>query len=74
MLIKGIDPFTFNEQKILSYDYYVKVVGHYRFRLDAVMPECIYIFRDRTKMLENLDEFGFAVKKFGSFWVYYPEF
>ena len=74
MLIKGIDPYTFNEQKILSYDDYVKVVGHYRFRLDAVMPECIYIFRDRTKMPENLDEFGFAVKKFGSFWVYYPEF
>ena len=41
LLIKNIDPFTFNEQKILSYDDYVKVVGNYRFRLDAVMPECI---------------------------------
>ena len=73
LLIKDIDPFTFNEQKILSYDDYVKVVGNYRFRLDAVMPECIYIFRDKAKIPQDPDDFGFSVKKFGSFWVYYPE-
>ena len=73
LLIKDMDPFTFNSQKVLSYDDYVKVVGNYRFRLDAVMPECIYIFRDKAKIPQDPDDFGFSVKKFGSFWVYYPE-
>ena len=74
LLIKDMDPFTFNRIKVLSYDKYVKMVGNYRFRLDAVMPECIYIFRDRSRMPENLDDMGFLTRKFGSFWVYYPEF
>lgn len=73
LLIKDIDPFTFNEEKILSYDEYVKVLGNYRFRLDAVMPECIYIFKDWNKMPKNLDSYGFSSKQFGSYWVYYPE-
>lgn len=73
LIIKDIDPFTFNKEKILSYDDYVKVVGKYRFRLDAVMPECVYIFRDWNKMPDDLDSFGFETRQFGSFWVYFPK-
>ena len=73
LLDRDIDPVMFNEQKFISNDDYVKIVGKYRFRLDAVMPDCVYIFRDRNKMPENPEEYGFRSKQFGSFYVYYPK-
>ena len=72
VLDRNIDPVTFNEQKFISSDNYVKIVGKYRFRLDAVMPECIYIFRDKNKFLFDPDDYDFDVKQFGSYTVYYP--
>ena len=72
LIIKNIDPFTFNEKKILAYDDYVKIIGNYRFRLDAVMPECIYIFKDVTKIPEDYYSDIFLLNQFGSFKVYYP--
>lgn len=75
LLIKDIDPFTFNRQVTFSSDGWVKIVGKYRFRLDAdvLLPQCIYIFRDWEKMPENVDSYGFSTRQFGEFWVYYPE-
>ena len=72
-LVIGIDPVTFNQQKVLSgYDGYVKSIGKYRFQLDAVLPECIYIFRDIEKIPDDPKIFGFDVERFGSYTVYYP--
>ena len=72
-LVKGIDPVTFNQQKVLSgYDGYVKSIGKYRFQLDAVLPECIYIFRDIEKIPDDPKIYGFDVEQFGSYTVYYP--
>lgn len=55
-----------------NYDDYVKIIGNYRFRLDAVMPECIYIFKDVTKIPEDDYSDIFLLNQFGSFKVYYP--
>ena len=72
LLALDIDPFTFNKNLIMANDNYVKVVGKYRFRLDAIMPECVYICRDLNRLPEGIESFGFDRKQFGSVVVYYP--
>ena len=72
LLALDIDPFTFNNNLTMSNDHYVKIVGKYRFRLDAIMPECVYICRDLNRLPEGIDSFGFEKKLFGSAAVYYP--
>lgn len=72
LLALDIDPFTFNKNLIMANDNYVKVVGKYRFRLDAIMPECVYICRDLNRLPEGIESFGFDKKQFGSVVVYYP--
>lgn len=72
LLALDIDPFTFNKNLTMSNDNYVKIFGKYRFRLDAIMPECVYICRDLNRLPEGIDSFGFDKKQFGSAVVYYP--
>lgn len=72
LLALDIDPFTFNQHLTMSNDNYVKIFGKYRFRLDAIMPECVYICRDLNRLPEGIDSFGFDKKQFGSVIVYYP--
>ncbi len=71
LLSKQIDPYTFNEQKILSNDHFVKVLGKYRFRLDVVLPECIYILNPESQIQYDADFSGFNSKRFGSVAVFY---
>ena len=73
ILALDVDPYTFDENKVLSYDGYVKQYGKYRFQLDAVMPECYYIFRDLNDIPEEINDYPeFSNKQFGSVIVYYP--
>ena len=72
LLAKQMDPYTFNEQMILSNDHFVKVIGNYRFRLDAVMPKCVYIINPSHQKEDEFESFGFDKKQFGSVVVYYP--
>ena len=72
LIALDVDPYSFNEKKTVSYENRVKIYDHYRFDLDAVMPECIYIFRDLNNIPENIDTFGFGSRQFGSVIVYYP--
>ena len=72
LLALDIDPFTFNKNLTMSNDHYVKIFGKYRFRLDAIMPECVYICRDLNRLPDGIDSFGFDKKQFGSTVVYYP--
>ena len=44
LLLRDIDPYTFDKIKVLSYDNYIKMIGKYRFRLDAIMPDHVYIY------------------------------
>lgn len=71
LLSKGISPYEFDVQKVLSNDYFVKILGRYRFRLDAVMPECIYIVNSQYPP-DGIESYGFAARQFGSVTVYYP--
>jgi len=66
------DPYSFNEKMVLSYDDYVKVYDKYRFRLDAVLPDCIYIFTDLNDIPAEIEKYNFLSKQFGSVIVYYP--
>ena len=72
LLARQIDPYTFNEQMFLSNDHFVKIVGNYRFRLDAVLPECIYIVNPVSIPMNDVDFDGFETRQFGSVMVYYP--
>ena len=72
LLARNIDPYTFNETKVLSYDDYIKLIGNYRFRLDAIMPDKVYLFITDEVVPENIDDYGFSMKKFGGLSVYYP--
>ena len=71
LLAMDIDPFTFNQQKVYSSTGLVKMVGEYRFNLDAVIPECVYVFRYPEFIPEDIDNYGFDVKQFGDIFVYY---
>ena len=74
ILALDIDPYTFNENKVLSYDGYMQAVGRYRFRKDAILPECVYIFTKQDVIPDNIDDYGFESEKFGQITVYFlPE-
>ena len=73
LLILDVDPYTFNERKITyTYDNWVKIYDRYRFELDKIMPECIYIFRESYRIPEDIDKYGFEKAEFGTVTVYYP--
>ena len=72
LLSRNIDPYTFNEIKVLSYDDYIKLIGNYRFRLDAIMPDKVYMFITDAVVPENIGDYGFSMKRFGGLSVYYP--
>ena len=72
LLLTDTDPYTFNEKKILSYDNYVKAFDKYRFRLDAVLTDCIYIFTHPGNIPEDFDSSKFLSRQFGPVIVYYP--
>ena len=74
ILALQVDPYTFNDKKVLSYDGYVKKYDKYRFQLDAILPDCIYIFRDLHNIPEEIGNFpDFLTKEFGSVIVFYPD-
>lgn len=72
ILAADIDPFTFDREKVFSYDGYLKSVGRFRFRKDAILPECVYIFNNPLTIPDDIDSYGFNSKKFGSVMMYYP--
>ena len=72
LLAKQIDPYTFNKTMEVAYDGYIKIVGKYRFRLDAYMPDHVYIFLSENLIPGNIDEYGFFEKRFGKLIVFYP--
>ena len=72
LLALDVDPYTFNEKKILSYDDYVKVYDKYRFRLDKIMPECVYVFTDVHNIPDEIEDFDFESKQFDHVKIYYP--
>lgn len=71
LLAKQIDPYTFNEQKFISNDHFVKIIGNYRFRLDDILPDCIYIFNNSDPLPEKIITNGFQSKQFGTVTVYH---
>lgn len=73
LLSRQVDPYSFNEKMILSYDDYVKVYDKYRFRLDVVQPDCIYVLTDLNDIPADIGKYDFASKTFGSVVVYYPK-
>lgn len=72
ILAADIDPFTFDREKVFSYDGYLKSVGRFRFRKDAILPECVYIFTDPRTIPDDIDSYGFNSKKIGTVMMYYP--
>lgn len=73
LLALQVDPYDFNEKKILTYEGLVKYYDKYRFQLDAILPDCVYIFRDKNEIPERIGELNFLSEQFGSVMVYYPE-
>ena len=73
LLSRQVDPYTFNEKMILSNDGYVKIFDKYRFRLDAVLPDCIYVLTDLNDIPADIEKFDFLSEQFGSVVVYYPK-
>lgn len=72
LLSRRVDPYTFNQKMVLSYDGYVKAFDKYRFRLDAILPDCIYVMTDLNDIPEDIKKYDFNSKQFGSVMVYYP--
>ena len=70
-LVKRMDPYTYNETMIRSYDGYIKIVDRYRFRRDAFLPEYVYIFTSMDVIPDEMNNLGFDKKQFGSMMVYY---
>ncbi len=73
VLAKRMDPYTYNETMVRSYDGYIKIVDRYRFRRDAFLPEYVYIFTSMDVIPDEMDHLGFDKKQFGSMMVYYTE-
>ncbi len=73
LLSRKVDPYSFNQKMVLSNDDYVKIYDKYRFRLDAVLPDCIYVLTDLNDIPSDIDKFDFSSKQFGSVLVYYPQ-
>ena len=66
-----MDLYTFNENKVVSYDGYMKAVGRFRFRRDAILPECVYIFTKEAVIPDDIGSYDFSSEKFGQITVYY---
>ena len=50
-----------------------KIFDKYRFRLDAVLPDCIYVLTDLNDIPADIEKFDFLSEQFGSVVVYYPK-
>ena len=73
LISRQVDPYSFNQKMVLSNDDYVKIYDKYRFRLDAVLPDCIYVLTDLNDIPSDIEKYDFSSKQFGSVLVYYPQ-
>lgn len=73
LLSRQVDPYSFNQKMVLSNDDYVKIYDKYRFRLDAVLPDCIYVLTDLNDIPADIEKHDFSSQQFGSVLVYYPK-
>ena len=72
LLAKQVDPYTFMQQRILANDYFVKIFDRYRFRFDAVVPDCAYILNTLNEIPEEFRTSPLETKQFNTVTVYYP--
>ena len=71
LLVKNIDPFTFNDTKVMNGSN-VEAVGNYRFYVRDVSPEQVYLVRTGGWVPEEIRQQDFNLKEFGTVTVYYP--
>ena len=70
MLALEIDPYTFNEKKIMDGNNIIQVDKYY-FRLDEIKKGNIYIFLKENQIPEEIKKADFKTLSFGSINVYY---
>ena len=71
ILVKNIDPFTFNEKKVMNGSG-IEAVGNYQFYVRDVSPEQVYLVRTGGWVPEEIRQQDFNLKEFGTVTVYYP--
>ena len=71
ILVKDIDPFTFNDKKVMNGSG-IEAVGNYQFYVRDVSPERVYLFRTNGWVPEEIRQQDFNLKEFGTVTVYYP--
>lgn len=71
ILVKHIDPYTFNETKTMKGSN-VESVGRYQFEVKDVSPDRVYLVRTDGWIPEKIRQQNFNIKEFGTVTVYYP--
>lgn len=71
ILVKHMDPYTFNEMKIMNGSN-VASVGRYQFEVKDVSPDRVYLVRTDGWIPEEIRQQDFNIKEFGTVTVYYP--
>ena len=71
ILVRNIDPFKFNDMKVMNGSN-VDAVGSYRFYVRDVSPEQVYLVRTDGWVPEEIRQQDFNLKEFGTVTVYYP--
>src|SRR5699024_1146023 len=70
MLALEMDPYTFNEKKIMDGNNIIQVDKYY-FRLDEIKKGNIYIFLKENQIPEEIKNADFKTLSFGSINIYY---